>query len=121
MPRIIPCAVIAGLVIVGELAISADCDPVGPVSFRQAEVEHLHRAVRAHLDVRWLEVAMDDPLFVRGFERLGDLLRDRQCVIERDRPLRDPVRQRRPLDQLHHEREVAVRLSRCRRSCAMFG
>ena len=28
---------------------------------------------------------MDDPLLVRGFERLGDLLRDRQRFVERDR------------------------------------
>ena len=26
---------------------------------------------------------MDDPLFVRGFERLGNLTRDRQRLVER--------------------------------------
>ena len=50
------------------------------------------------------EIAMDDALLVRRFERLGDLLRDRQRLVERNRPLRDAVGQRRPLDQLHHQR-----------------
>ena len=39
----------------------------------------------AHLDVGGLQVAMDDALLVRGFERLGDLLRDRQRLVERNR------------------------------------
>ena len=30
---------------------------------------------------------MDDSLLVRGFQRLGDLLRDRQRLVERDRRL----------------------------------
>ena len=50
----------------------------------------------AHLDVRGLQIAMDDPVLVRGFERFGDLLRDGQRFIEWNRPLRDPVRERRP-------------------------
>ena len=39
-----------------------------------AEVQHLHGAVRAHLDVGRLQIAMDDALLVRRFERFGDLL-----------------------------------------------
>jgi hypothetical protein len=53
---------------------------------------------------------MDDPLLVRRFERLGDLRRDRQRFGERDRPFRNAVGQRRPLDELHHQREGSVRL-----------
>ena len=89
--------------IVGEPATSADCDPVGPSQLRQAEVQHLHHAVRAHLDVRRLQVAVDDPLLVRGLERLGDLFRDRQRIFNRDRAAIDALRQVLPLDQLHHE------------------
>ena len=59
--------------------------------FRETEVEHLHRAVRAHLDVRRFQIAMDDALLVRGFERFGDLLRDRQRLVDRDRPARDAL------------------------------
>jgi hypothetical protein len=70
----------------------------------QAEIQHLHRAVVAHLDVGRLEVAVDDALFVRRFERVGDLPRDGQRVGNRHRPLCDPLRERVALDQFHHER-----------------
>ena len=39
---------------------------------------------------------MDDALLVRGFERLGNLLRDRQRLVDRNRSLRDAVGERRP-------------------------
>ena len=76
--------VIAGVVIVG------DCDDARRAAdrlhrFRQAEVQHLHGAVRPDLDVRGLQIAMDDALLVRRFERLGDLLRDGQRLVERNR------------------------------------
>ena len=71
--------------------------------FRQPEVEHLHRAVGADLDVRGLQIAMDDALLVRGFERLGDLLRDRQRFVEWNRAARDALRQVLALDEFHHQ------------------
>ena len=43
-------------------------------------------------------------------DRRGDLLRDRQRVIDRNGSLGDAVRQRRPLDQLHDEGRRAVAL-----------
>ena len=49
---------------------------------REAEVEYLHRAIRPHLDVGGFEIAMDDPLLVRGFEGFGDLPCDRQRLID---------------------------------------
>jgi hypothetical protein len=64
---------------------------------RKPEVEDLDHAIRSHFDVGGLEVAMNDSLFVGGFERLGNLLRYGQSVIEQDRPLCDPIRERRPL------------------------
>ena len=51
---------------------------------------------------------MDDPLLVRRFERLGNLLRDRQRLVERDRAARDPLRQILALDQFHDERAHAA-------------
>ena len=85
MPRITPIlVVIAGVVIVGDcVAFATTPDAAGSSRLRQAEVEHLHRAVVPHLDVGGLQVAVDDPLLVRGFERIGDLLRDRQRLVER--------------------------------------
>ena len=77
---------------------------------RQPEVEHLDDSVRADLDVGRLEVAVDDPVLVRRFERLGDLFRDRQRLLERDRPVRDARREVLAVDELHHERLLAARL-----------
>ena len=47
---------------------------------------------------------MDHPRLVRRFQRLRNLLRNRQRLIQRDRPLRDPVSEGRALDQLQHQR-----------------
>ena len=70
----------------------------------EPEVQHLHRAVGADFDVRGFQIAMNDPLLVRGFERVRDLLRDRQGFVDRDRAARDPLREVLALDELHHER-----------------
>ena len=70
----------------------------------QAEIEDLDRAVGADLDVRGFEIAMDDAPLVRGFERVGDLFRDRQRFGQRYRTLRDPILKRLALDELENER-----------------
>jgi hypothetical protein len=46
---------------------------------------------------------VDDPLLVRCFERVGDLLRDRHGFVEGDRAPRDALREIVALDELHHE------------------
>ncbi len=46
---------------------------------------------------------MDDPLLVRRFERFGNLPRDGQRFVERDRAERDALRQIVAVDQLHHD------------------
>ena len=51
---------------------------------RQAEVQHLHDAIGPHFHVGGFQIAMNDALLVRRFDRLGDLLRDRQRVVERE-------------------------------------
>jgi hypothetical protein len=71
--------------------------------FREAEVEHLDRAIRCDLDIGGLEIAVDDALFVRRFERLGNLSRDGEHLGDRHRSARDAVRERLALDQLEHE------------------
>jgi hypothetical protein len=77
---------------------------------RQTEVQHLHHAIGPHFHVGGLEIAMHNPQLVRRFDRLGDLRRDRQRVVDRNRSLRDAIRQRRPLNQLHDEGRGAVAL-----------
>ena len=47
---------------------------------------------------------MDDPLLVCCFECFGNLLRDGQRLVERDRAHRDALRQVVALDQFHHDR-----------------
>ena len=44
-----------------------------------------------NLDIGRLEIAMDDALRVRGFERFGDLPRNRQRVVQGNRPGGDAV------------------------------
>ena len=51
---------------------------------------------------------MDHSALVRCLQRLGDLTSDWQGLVQRDRILRNPVGQRCPLDQFHHERTDAV-------------
>jgi hypothetical protein len=44
--------------------------------------DHAERGVASHLDVGGFQIPMNDPLLVRRFERLGDLLRDRQRLVQ---------------------------------------
>ena len=48
------------------------------------------------------------PCSCAAFQRLGDLPGDRQRFLEWKRPLRDPIRERRPLDEFHDERGDAT-------------
>ena len=50
---------------------------------------------------------MNDALLVRCFERLGNLLGDRQRLVKRDRAARDALRQILAFDEFHHERSDA--------------
>ena len=52
---------------------------------------------------------MDDALPVRGVERVGDLRPELHDLVERERALLQAVRERLPLEQLHHQ-EVRVAL-----------
>ena len=47
---------------------------------------------------------MNDSAFMSGVERLRDLSRDRKRFVERDRFACDPIGERRPLDELQHQR-----------------
>ena len=76
VPRIIPACVIAGVVIVGDIEALADIAPVGSSAFARPKSSTFTVPSGAHLDVRGLQIAMDDPLLMRRFEGLRDLLRD---------------------------------------------
>ena len=89
---------------------------------REPEVQHLHRAVGADLDVRGLQVAVDDALLVRGLERLGDLPA-RSAAPRRagSARARSAPTDRRPRPVPSPARRTPPRLLRDRRSAAMFG
>ena len=53
---------------------------------------------------------MDNARGMRGLERIGDLLRDGERFVERDRSPRQPLRKVLALDQLHHERTRRARI-----------
>ena len=78
----------------GSAGVAGDVALVRQRRLRQAEVEHLHRAGGGELDVRRLEIAVDDPLLVRGLERLGDLSREFERLVERQRSARKTIGQR---------------------------
>ena len=51
---------------------------------------------------------MNDPFLVRRLQRGGEIARQRQRLVERDRTPRNSIRERRPLDQFHDQRRVPV-------------
>ena len=53
---------------------------------------------------------MDDALLVRRLDRLGDLLRDPNHLLDRHRPLLDTLRERLAFHQLHDQEALAVDL-----------
>ena len=103
-------AVIAGLVIVGEAVTSRPAVALAPATFARPKSSTFTVPSVANLDVRGLEIAVDDSLIVSRFERLGDLLRNREGFRERNRALCDPLGKRRSFDQLHDQRMDPVRV-----------
>ena len=76
--------------------------------FGEAEVEHLDVAAGGQLDVRGLQIAMDDPTIVRRLERFRDLACDAERLVGRHRSARDQVRHGRAIDELQDESHAAV-------------
>ena len=52
---------------------------------------------------------MDDAPLVRGLETFGDLHRNPQGLVGGNWSLLDSIGERRPFDELHHERAGSVR------------
>jgi len=71
-----------------------------------AEVDHLgHRSVVVHRDehVRWLDIAVDDPLLVRVLDRLADRHDQLEPLAGRELVVVAVFRDRHAVDQLHDE------------------
>ena len=85
----------------GQLAQRRVLDRLG-----QTEIEQLHARLGDH-DVAGLQIAMDDPRFVRAVERLGDLDAIADHLLERQRPFRQAVGKALAVDELHDQISVA--------------
>ena len=74
----------------------------------EAEIKHLHDARGRDHDVGRLQITMDDAFFVRGFERVGDLLCVVESGLERQRSL-----ERFAVHQLHDQRSIFDAVDLC--------
>jgi hypothetical protein len=59
------------------------------ILFRESEIQQLYDPARGRQDVRWFEVAMNDPLGVCGLERGSNLPRELQRLVRRKGPRAD--------------------------------
>jgi hypothetical protein len=76
----------------------------------EAEVEDLDLPVGGELDVRGLQVAVDDARAVRLLEGLRDLLRDLDGLVDGDRPPPEALLEVLALDQLQREEGLPLGL-----------
>ena len=93
-------------VVSGGFSRTSDIGSRGIREFRQPEIEHLDDAVRRDLHVRRLQVAMDDALLVRRFERVDHLA----CNAKR-RDKRKPgplLRERLAFDELEDQKSCGA-------------
>jgi hypothetical protein len=77
---------------------------------REAEVQNLDRAVGPDLDVRGLEVPMNDALLVRRFECIGDRCHEPQDLGHCHRSAVQPLGQRLSVDELENQAAHLVEL-----------
>jgi hypothetical protein len=81
---------------------------VGSERLGESEVEDLGGAVRRDLEVRGLEIAMDDALALGGLEPLGDLEKERERLGDRKSAAGDAIGERLAFDQLHRQKADSV-------------
>ena len=77
---------------------------------REAEVHHGHVPFLVNDRVARFDVAMDDALFVSGFEALGDLLGDAESFRDLQRPLLDALVEAIALNEGHRNECLAIHL-----------
>ena len=110
------------IVIVGEIVTrSATRRPSGSIAFARPKSSTFTVPSGAHLDVRRLQIAVDDPLLVRRLERLGDLPGDRQRLVDGNRPCAIRSASVGPSTSSITSAVMPVGSSPSRRSRAMFG
>jgi hypothetical protein len=115
-PRMRP-ACVAGTEIVGDMVACARPEATDRARL-PGGIQQRDRAVCPQLDVRPLQIVMDDPRLVRRLQRLHSLLRDRQHLVNGNRNLSRSASVAR--QQFHHERVSPRDFSRLS-ICAMCG
>ena len=76
--------------------------------FREAKIENLRLLARRDKNIGRLHVAMHDAFGVRGFQRVGDLNRQRQQLIDGERAGAHYFGERLALQQLHDDEMLAI-------------
>ena len=94
----------------GEVDRRPACAQVAAPGLGEAEVEHLDLPVGRELHVRGLQVAVDDALGVGLLERLGDLLRDLERLLDGDGAARETLLEVLALHELERQEGLAVRV-----------
>ena len=72
-------------------------------SFREPEIEDLYISIGCDLDVRRLQISVNDTLVVGCFYSLTNLMRDFHRTVQRHGTTLKTICQRRPVDQLEHK------------------
>ena len=114
--------IIAGDVIVGDMRHARrHRAPVGSIAFARPKsstftVPSGRTLMFAGLRSRWMM-----PCSCAASSASAICFAIGSASSSRDRALRDPIRERRPLDQFHHQRGACRRIAPARRSPAMFG
>ena len=116
-----PHVAIAGVVIVGDCVSFARTGSSRLHRLRQPEVEHLHRAVGVTLMFAGFRSRWMMPFSCAASSASAIWRAIGKRLVERNRPARDPLGERRPSTSSMHERVDAVRLLRDRRCAAMLG
>ena len=74
-------------------------------SLCQSEIQDLDGAAGRRFDVGRLQIPMNDALGVRRLECFGCLARDRQRVVQRQRPLMNAIGERCSVDEFEDQRD----------------
>ena len=80
---------------------------VAEIGAGESEVEDLQLSIWCDLQVGRLEIAVDDVLFVRGFEALSELAREIECLVEIDGPPLQSFGEVLACDEFHHEEDFS--------------
>jgi hypothetical protein len=104
VPSTTPTRVACAVKCRGVQQIRVRVGALGTQRLGEAEVQHFDRAVGAELDVRGLQVAMDDPGLVRRLEGVHELPGDGERFVEREGTAGDHHRQILAVDEFHHQR-----------------